>query len=245
MKEKLKIIVPPIVEEGAHKPKSFSYQRECIKCGQCCRTASPTLLKEDYSLFLEGILNETNTYTLRAGEPILNRQEQDIYILPFEVIKIDEENMACYFYEGSGECSIYESRPIQCRVFECWNTKPNQEGLETTRLTREDIFGDIESIINIIKKHDEICSYEKLFELIQRLKDGDESSIPLIQEMIDNDITTREFLNERFGISPRGLHLVLGKPIYRTINLWGLEVLEKDGSLILSPIKEVGNEDIS
>ncbi|MFQ3573638.1 MAG: YkgJ family cysteine cluster protein, partial [Thermodesulfovibrionales bacterium] len=173
MDERLKIIVPPIIEEKSQKQRKFSHQTECQRCGQCCRSSSPMLLKEDYHLFISGKLNDINTYTLRLGEPILNRHEQELYILPFEVIKIDEQNMACHFYEGSGECSIYESRPYQCKNFECWNNTPYQEGLENIRLTRQDLFGDIPQIMEIIKKHEEVCSYETLERSIQTLKEGD------------------------------------------------------------------------
>lgn len=245
MNEKLKIINPPVVEETDEKQKTVSYQRECKRCGRCCKAASPMLLKPDYNLFVSGLLNETNTYTLRVGEPMLNKHEKDLYIVPFELIKIDEENLVCYFYEDTGVCTIYESRPIQCKFFECWNSIPYQDTLEKTRLTRQDIFGDVEPVMKIIRKHEEACSYLTLNETIQKLKDGDESHLTQIQEMIDFDIATREFLNENYGISPRGLHLVLGKPLFRTINLWGLQVVENEDGLSLLPIKEAGDEDIS
>ncbi|MCX8027357.1 MAG: YkgJ family cysteine cluster protein [Thermodesulfovibrionales bacterium] len=245
MDEKLKIILPNMVEETTEKHKQVSYQKTCKRCGQCCRAASPLLLKTDYSLFISGHLTDTNTYTLRLGEPILNRLEQDVYFMPFEAIKIEDENNACHFYAGSGECLIYEDRPTQCQTYECWNNAPHQESLEEIRLTRQDIFGDIDPIIKVITKHDEVCSYETLIDLIQKLKEGDESSLTQIQQMIDYDIATREFLNENYGISPKGLHLVLGKPLYKKIELFGLQVIEnEDGSLQIQ-IKETGNEDIS
>ncbi len=232
IRDKLRIISPvkPSAEEKTRR--STVKITQCQRCGSCCTAASPTLLKEDMALYLSNLLNDTNTYTLRIGEPLYNRKEQELYFAPFEMIKV-EEDAGCSLYEGSGECSIYEQRPLQCREYRCWNTEPPLEGIEDKRLTRQDIFGQVAPIYEIIIKHEDLCSYEKFIGLLETLEQGSQEQVEEILEMLKFDSTVRDFVRENFGVNAKSLDLLFGRPMADTLDFFGFELIREDDGITL------------
>ncbi len=225
-------------DEGSRKNKRLVQRTGCVRCGTCCNVSSPMLLKEDMALFVSNLLNDTNTYTVRVGEPLYNRKEQAIHFAPFEVIKICEYN-GCQMYvrgiEGPAECAIYEDRPVQCRDYKCWHAEPPMEGLEGRSLTRADLFGTIQPLYEVIKRHEEVCPYEVMTDLISSIERGDEDKVEALLDMLKFDLTTRGFLSERFGLSKSAMNLVLGRPMFDRIRLLGLEVVQEEDGFILRP----------
>lgn len=231
------------------KRKTFT-PRNCTRCGKCCSDGSPTLLKEDLSLFISSVLSTDKTYTIREGELVRSYENGEMHESFMEVIKIKEKNSekyngkGCIFYENEGVCSIYENMPTQCRAYECWskydtqNIGPQLEGLEGNRLTRKELFSSVDLLIDVIDRHEEKCSYKKLLSAIERLPRDEEKAIEDIMDMLQYDTYIRPFLEEKFNILPDAVDLILGMPLIRTINEFGFKV-EKDGDdYILLPMQK-------
>ncbi|MGB6065343.1 MAG: YkgJ family cysteine cluster protein, partial [Desulfomonilaceae bacterium] len=103
---------------------AYATRPHCIRCGTCCTKGSPTLLEDDMELFKRDVLKPGDVITIRAGEPTYSNETEEVASTRDELIKIREVpgSKTCIFYEKSGStCSIYESRPVQCRNQECWN----------------------------------------------------------------------------------------------------------------------------
>lgn len=239
MKEKgLEIFTPQGFEEE-DKPKKMRFKKKssCDRCGSCCAQSSPSLMKEDIALFLSGILSDENTYTIREGE-IVRSVDGSQYESFLELIKIREgdSSSACIFYDNG--CTIYERRPLQCRLYNCWEIQEIEEGLEQKGLKRIDIFGSVELIMQAIQRHEEKCSYKKLSDSFERLNNGDDSAVDDIIDMLQYDTYLREFLTEKLNLKPRSTDLILGRSLTETINEFGIKVIKKAEEYILQPLKE-------
>ncbi len=253
-----------VIPQGAHdgdKPKLMKIEKRtgCTRCGKCCRGGSPTLLKADLPLFVSGVLSYGNTYTIREGERVISYGDNDVYESFMELIKIKnkEGSSECFFYRTEEEgCSIYENRPGQCRSYECWSTVPQKlspskpsgkpahdvfEGLEKNKLTRQDVFHSVDVILEIMKAHEEKCSYRKLADAFEKLADSDESAVEEIMDMLQYDTYARPFLREKFNIPEGAMDLILGSPLLDTIGGFGFKVEIKGDEYILLP-RENGEE---
>lgn len=109
-------------EDGDHIPEEcgrcieddHSCDCEC-QCGDCCR-----------SLILEAELRDAEREPRIAAEC---RPIRDIGPEPVGYILNDRDNgLACHFLnQETNLCSIHDTRPLMCRVFNCDQAKDNPE----------------------------------------------------------------------------------------------------------------------
>ncbi|MBF0330199.1 MAG: YkgJ family cysteine cluster protein [Nitrospirae bacterium] len=237
--DNLEITTPQgIEEEGKPKGMRMSKKSACDSCGKCCGMGGPVLQKEDMKLLMSGVLSQDSLYTLREGELVFIPGEQEPKEFFIEVIKVKEKNDTgeCYFYDGSGVCRIYENRPVQCRDYQCWAPSECLTGIDSTRILRKDIFGGVPFLMDAIARHNEKCSYEKLGVSLARAAGGDEEGMEDVIDMLQYDSSLRELLKEKLGITAAA-DLVLGRPLIKTINIFGFHVVQEGEIYTIMPIE--------
>jgi hypothetical protein len=111
-------------------------------------------------------------------------------------------------------------------------------GLEAVALRREDLFGDIELIAEIIARHEERCSYEKLGQAVEKATAGDEAAAEDIVEILQYDTFVRSYVTEKFNMPEGSLDLVFGKPMTDRIKEFGIKVEQEGDSFILLPANQ-------
>jgi Fe-S-cluster containining protein len=228
------------MENGVKAQKMHEQNRtNCIRCGKCCTGSSPSLLKEDLALFASGVLSYSNTIAVRKGERVRSHSDGQIYESFMELIKIrcKEQGPVCVFYNDD-ECGIYENRPSQCRQYECWRPLDLYGGLEKNALGREELFGSVDTLIEIIGRHEEKCSYKRLSGAFDRIAGGDEDAVEEIMDMLQYDTYIRPFLQEKFNLPGDALDLLLGRPLTHTVNEFGFKVVREGDDYILLPIED-------
>ncbi|MDA8215379.1 MAG: YkgJ family cysteine cluster protein [Nitrospiraceae bacterium] len=242
MKDKLQILTPQGFEKG-DKPQKMRLNKKtsCVRCGKCCSESSPSLMREDMTLFVSGVLSYENTYTIRDGERVRSKGDGSIYESFVELIKIrDKEGAAvCVFYNEGEGCRIYENRPSQCRAYKCWDPVNLMKGLEEGALKRSDIFGSVDVVMGIIENHEVKCSYKKLSDAFERLAEGNGDAVEEIMDMLQYDTYVRPFLEEKFNIPRNAMDLILGRPLTDTINEFGFKVARDGEEYILLPIEPI------
>lgn len=235
-------ILTPQGLESRDKPQKMRLNKRtgCIRCGRCCSESSPSLMKEDISLFVSGVISHENVYTIRDGERVMSKGDGNIYESFVELIKIRDKHgtSKCLFYNDNEGCSIYENRPSQCRSYKCWAPENLMIGLEEKALRRSDIFGSIDLLMDVIEKHEEKCSYKRLSDAFDRMAEGKEDAVEDIMDMLQYDTYIRPFLEEKFNIPPTAMDLILGRPLVDTINGFGFKVENNGDEYILLPIME-------
>lgn len=243
--DKFEIVTPQGYEEG-DKPKRMKFVKKtsCDRCGGCCTASTPSLLKQDLNLFRSSILSFDNTYTIREGELFVVPGEEDPYRSAMELIKVrsKEGTTECIFYHEDEGCTIYDCRPSQCEAFACWEMREALTGLEADALRREDLFGDIELIADIIARHEERCSYEILAHAVEKATGGDEAAAEETVDILQYDMFIRSYVTEKFNMPESSLDLVFGKPMTERIKEFGVKVEKEGDEFILLPINHKEGE---
>ncbi len=209
----------------------------CLRCGDCCRQGSPTLYVEDMTILRQGIIKRLDLLTLRPGEIGFSNATQDLVLLPEERIKIKEKpgGRECLFLDPETKgCSIYEDRPLQCRVMECWNPD-NFQGLNSHAfLSRKELLNPDDPLIPIIESHTKRCGVTDLQEALSGIKKGMAAAQDEALDILFFDQHLREYLNQEQGIALENQVFLIGRPVSDLIYSFGFRIEEdSDGQLTL------------
>ena len=154
-------------------------------------------------------------------------------------IKIKPETMECMFLDEEKKCTIYNTRPSECRAFKCWDSRHIEMIYSANEcLTRKDIFKDMEGLWDLVVDHQERCSYEKLGGLVKNIDDEDESGsvVAEISAMVNYDKGLRETLTQKGKMDPAVIDCILGRPLTATMVMFNYRIEEKDGGMSLVAI---------
>ncbi len=220
---------------------AYATRPYCIRCGTCCTRGSPTLLRQDMELFVRDILGPSHVFTVRKDEAAYSNVTEGLAPAEEEMIKIREKpdgNVCIFYREGDKECSIYESRPLQCRAQECWNPDAYEEVAAAPRLSRRKILRQAADLMRIIERHEDRCSYQEVERAIARLSATKGQTVGEIIELLSFDEHVRDFAADQFGLDEESLDFFFGRPLRQTIEAYGLKVeRQPDESLLLTPIE--------
>jgi Fe-S-cluster containining protein len=205
----------------------------CIRCGDCCKKAPPTLHHQDKTLFDQGILQKTDVFTLRKGELVHSGMDNTHYPLKEEMIKVKEKpgTKECIFLTHSS-CSIYEYRPLQCKNFECWSTQDLIDTFKQKKLTRKDIVKETEIISEIIDYHEKRCSYASLKEGFRQLeKEGIDRTV---LDILSYDTALRTYIQEKLALKIAEMGFYFGRAFQQTVKMFGYRIRQdKDARFVL------------
>jgi len=240
-KETFDVLTPQGYEYGDKPQKmKFTKRTSCVRCGTCCRTNPPTLLKSDSRLLADGMIRPEQMVVVRDGERVYSTSDKEIYIAPFEMIMLRgrDASPVCGFLSGENVCEIYETRPAQCRAYTCFGPQATVTGLEASRMTRGDIFGEIPLVMEAISRHEAKCSYRLLADRLDALANGDEQAAEAVLDMLQYDTQARPFLAEKLELSPDVIGLIFGRPLTETIREFGYHVEQDGDDYILRIVKQ-------
>ncbi|MBF0537347.1 MAG: YkgJ family cysteine cluster protein [Nitrospirae bacterium] len=204
----------------------FNQQQECIRRGQCCMRGSATLHVADADLIINATVKYSDLFTIREGELVYNNLDDEFVTIDYELIKINEKKgtRTCSFFEEDGSvCTIYEHRPAQCRAYECWNTEGFVSTFNEEKLTREHLLAGNDTLLDIVRTHEDRCSYAMLAELVGMIRDGSDV-VAEVFDALSYDEALRSLLTEKLGIAPSFMPLILGRPLADTIIMFGYKV---------------------
>jgi len=216
---------------------------ECIKCGECCRKASPTLHLSDVRMIESGLMPLKDLYTIRIGEPVYDNLNGRIGPSPTEMIKIrerpgDEGCVFLHFDDKVATCLIYEERPCQCRAMKCWDDSEFKEIYAQPRASRWDMVRDEKTLL-LMDEHESRCGYEMVKELLRAIGEKGESAVQNLLELIRFDYHIRPFTNQRLGVPFAEMEFYFGRPLSGTIEAFGLQLTRRmDGSFFLTTLKQ-------
>ncbi|MFH1112463.1 MAG: YkgJ family cysteine cluster protein [Pseudomonadota bacterium] len=216
---------------------AYATRPHCIRCGTCCREGSPTLTKEDLSLFSQDVVKPEQVFTIRKAEIVYDNRTGQSWPTEEEIVKIREapDKRTCVFYEEGGKtCAIYEFRPQQCRRQECWNPEASTAD-SGTPLTRQDLFGSVKDLWAVIQRHEERCSHAELSRAMAKLGATNGRTVEEVLEVLRYDDHVRTFIAERLGLPSGTVEVFFGRPLRDVIEAYGLKVKEQpDGSFLLT-----------
>jgi Fe-S-cluster containining protein len=221
---------------------AYATRPYCIRCGTCCTKGSPTLSINDLELFTNNIVRPSDLLTIRKGEFARAAGSDELERTEKELVKIREVpgNSSCTFFRpGDKECSIYESRPLQCRGQECWNPQNQDEIGKEEMLVRETFLRETGPLWDIVQRHEERCSHDRLSRVMAKLEATKGHAVEELLELLRFDQHVRHFIMEKFNLHPDTHDFLLGRSLADSIEAYGLRVVEEpDGTFLLTVIDD-------
>ena len=209
---------------------------KCRRCGTCCKKGGPCFHLEDKGLIENGVILSKHLYTIRKGEPSFDNVKGSLSPAATDIIKIKGRNgsWTCVFFdEKNTECTIYDTRPLECRVLKCWDTREIEKIYAEDRLTRKDLISDIEGLWDLVEGHQKQCGYDVLTLFVDALNTHKkDDALKGILDIIEHDMKIRELVVGKAGLESDLTDFLFGRPITETIKMFGLKI-EKDGKRYL------------
>lgn len=210
---------------------------ECRRCATCCVKGGPALHLDDRILIQSGQIPLKCLYTIRKNEPARDNVKGIIQPVQSDVVKLKEKDgsrTCCFLDEGSNCCTVYDHRPLECRLLKCWDTRDIEAIYNRERLTRKDIVSGVGEWWELIQDHEKSCSHKELARLVGALGDqGKRETARAIIQMVEYDTQIRTLLVDRGQMEPELLDFLFGKPLRVTIRAYGLRIEKKGDKQIL------------
>ncbi len=211
---------------------------ECQRCGTCCKAGGPALHREDIGLVQSGKIPLKDLYTIRKGELARDNVKGTLQPVASELIKIKGQGRTwtCRHYHAESKgCTIYNNRPLECRVLNCRDTAAIEAIYNQQRLTRKDLLEEIPHLWGLVEEHEKKCSYRILSELADRLKAGpDPAAADSLVEMAGYDAHLRALIAEKERPDPALLDFLFGRPLADTLPGFGLQSQQMGGKLVIT-----------
>lgn len=195
---------------------------ECIRCGTCCMKGGPALHGDDIKHIDSGIIPLTALYTIRKGELAYDNVNANGGLIRqmVEIIKIKSptDSKTCMYFDDANKfCEIYDTRPIECRAMECWNTTKIENIYSKDRLNRNEILKNIAWLLELVIAHESKCSLDKIQAMVNAREAGDESGTSGLTELLNYDTHFRNLVIEKGNVPSDMLDFLFGRPLFLII----------------------------
>jgi Fe-S-cluster containining protein len=169
--------------------------------------------------------------TIRKGEVVREPEENRLVRCDAEMIKLKGTGTgwSCILFDASkNRCTEYHNRPVECRAMACWDTADIRKAMATPRLCRRDLLGQVDGLWDLIEDHERRCSVPQVAAYAESIRSGSETAAGDLMEMLRFDRALRELLVEK-GTDPEHLDFLLGRPLDRLLDGFGLKLAGKSG----------------
>lgn len=219
--------------------QQLSGSQECRRCGSCCRQGGPALHREDLPLLREGHIRRQHLVTIRSGEPAYDPVTGKIKPVEQELLKISggSSTWSCRFYDDSGGCTIYQNRPLECRLLKCWDTRELKEIIGRNTLTRRDLLDPSDPILGLLSAQERQCDYQRINSLVNILENqpGDTGPLEELAGIVRADLMIRAQAQKEFSISLARELFLFGRPVFKVLAAHGFRVSEAGQEIFLHP----------
>lgn len=208
----------------------------CSRCGDCCRAASPTLQVQDAVLVLEGVIPQSDLFTIRKGEWVRDNVQARLRKTRTEMLKIREKAQGgCIYYEEErSACRIYARRPAQCAALTCWDTAAFMAAYREPKAGRHHVVKE-PALRHLIGEHERRCGYAAVEAAVGRIAREGRTAVEMVLEQLRFDTELRRLAVRKLPLPEDTLDFLFGRPLEETITAYGLRVIRNsDGSRLLT-----------
>ena len=211
----------------------------CRRCGTCCRKGGPVLHREDLEIIRSSRLEYRHLLTIRKGEwaysPVTGQVEPTTQELVKTANRANE--WACLFYdELNKSCTVYDHRPLECRLLKCWEPEELLEVIGRHTLARIDIIAPDNPLLDLVLHHEQECPASRLARLVPEntKQAANQDKLAELTALVQKDLAIRRKAIQRFGLVVNEELFFFGRPLFIVLSAHGLMVREQDGILQLS-----------
>jgi Fe-S-cluster containining protein len=204
---------------------------QCKQCGTCCRKGGPALHQEDRQILRTGQIELKHLVTVRKGEMAYSPLTDTLQAIDRELIKTagrGSDWTCCFFNEQTNTCTIYENRPLECRLLQCWNTAPLKAVINKDTLTRTDIIEPDDPLLEFIGAHEHACPCSRVTSLAADLKETVDKQPILAEltELVRLDLQIRARAVTAFNIPVAVELFYFGRPVFVLLSPYGIGIHE-------------------
>ena len=213
---------------------------QCKQCGTCCRKGGPALHQEDLEILRTGQIELQHLVTIRKGEMALAPVSDTPQATDRELIKTagrGSDWTCCFFDEQTNTCTIYENRPLECRLLQCWDTATIEAVINKDTLARTDIIGPDDPILEFIGAHEQACPLSRVISLAAKLH-GAVAKQPILAELTDlvrRDLQIRARAVAAFNIPVAVELFYFGRPLFVLLSPYNIGIHEDHEGVHLKP----------
>ena len=215
----------------------MSPENTCRRCGQCCQQGGAALHSADRDLVVTGHLQLTDLITVRAGELAIQPLADSPVRVEKEFLKLQSQGSSwcCRFYDFQEKgCSIYQYRPLACRLLDCSHPDELLSIAGRDLLTRFDLIPADDPLTKLVNRHLKICPYPDLNRYyFSGIKNLNRDEIAELNQLINHDLGLRMEAGDRFGLSLDQELFYFGRPMFQIFQQLGFTVLERNNRLVL------------
>ncbi len=211
-------------------------KRSCDRCGECCLQGGPALHTQDVQLLKEKKLQLSDLVTVRKGElafqPMATRPEP--VTLEFLKLQGKQGSWSCTFYNAPQKrCTIYEKRPLACRVLECTAPEALLAITGKNLVTRFDCIKPNDPLLPVVEEHEANCPCPDLHGLQRSLQAGSPEQ-EIMDELVDAvnlDLKYRSMAASAFRLSLGQELFYFGRPLFQLLAPLGITAFQQEGQL--------------
>jgi Fe-S-cluster containining protein len=212
---------------------------ECARCGACCTKGGPALHAADTQIILEGHMGKEHLITIRKGELAYTPAAEGLQPVQQELVKIAGKGREweCLFLDkAKSSCTIYEHRPLECRILKCWDTSELLSVICKDLLARTDIINPGDPILQLMEIHEKKCPVGEMENILSSLSGKDDRSVSLreLEALVQEDLAIRAEAFSRFELPLAAELFILGRPLFKLLSGRGITVQERHGKIRLS-----------
>ena len=210
-------------------------QAACRMCGTCCEKGGPALHLKDLELVAGGVLRPADLITIRRGEIAVAPTTGKPGPVRHELVKLrgTGSSWRCRFHEPrDNRCSIYENRPLACRILKCWDTAPVLAIAGKDLVTRLDILPPGHPLVPLIRTHERRFPCPDLTRLAGMGRVPG-SVIKSLEKAMVQDLDFRTRTVQDLGLGLDEELFAFGRPLFQLLQTLGFTVEESPRGLRL------------
>lgn len=211
----------------------------CRRCGTCCLRGGPALHTEDRDLLTAKHLVLAQLITVRMGERVFWPGAANPEPTNLELVKLQGRggDWRCLFYSSQTDgCSIYDHRPLECRLFKCWAPDDLNGIIGQGTLARTDLLHPDDPVREFILRQEVKCPANCIEELVPFAR-PDSAALLKLQDLVMIDLTIRSQAMEQLGIAPELELFLFGRPYFIMLAPFGFSARETADGLHLELFK--------
>ncbi|MEA1966735.1 MAG: YkgJ family cysteine cluster protein [Thermodesulfobacteriota bacterium] len=211
-------------------------QNICKQCGTCCEKGGPALHSQDLDLIKQGLFSFDQFITIRKGELAHDPVKNSIEPVKDELVKIRGIKGAwtcCFYNKNQHGCTIYDHRPLACKVLKCWDTDGILELSGKDLLSRLDIVEKSSPLREKIVEHEQLFPCPDMKAISRKASRLSKKKVKNFEGIINGDLTYRTNTVGEFGLSVSEELFYFGRPIFQLFQSLGFTIRETSAGIRL------------
>lgn len=212
---------------------------ECERCGTCCERGGPALHVQDRDLLGRGVVTLADLVTIRQGEIVVDPDSGRPQASEVELVKFQgrDGHWCCRFLDpDSRTCTIYDHRPLACRLLKCWDPADLLALAGKEVLSRFDFIAADDPLLPLVRLHDQQCALPDMIEVAASLDNPGrrERAMAQLQQMVEKDLLLRTIAIDQFRLSVALELFYFGRPLFQLLIPMGVAIRESETGLSLT-----------